>query len=343
MKIAVLDDYQNSFKYLNCCSRLKGHDVTCFRDTVSNPVELASQLDGYDAAVLTQQRTALPHAVVALLTTLRFISQTGHNTSHLDIDALSNRGILISAGGGGGPAATAELCWALILAAQRNIPNEVKQLREGHWQSSVGIGLSGKILGIYAYGRIGSAVARVGKAFGMEVVCWGRAGSTAKARADGYEVAASRKQFFASSDVLSLHIALKPETHGIITSDDLASMKSTALLVNTSRAPLIAPGMLVEALRQGRPGRAAVDVYEQEPVLLGDHPLLHLPNALCTPHLGYVEQGAYEKIFGVAIDQILAYAAGTPINTTQSSRSASSAMNGRHLKHDLCVFELIFH
>ena len=314
MKIAVLDDYQDSFRHLACYGRLGGHAVTCFADSVKEPAALAARLDGFDAAVLCQQRTPLPRAAAERLRTLRFVSQTGHNTAHLDIEALTERGVLVSAGGAGGPAATAELCWGLILSALRNIPDEVRRLREGQWQGSVGTGVSGKVLGVYAYGRIGAMVARVGRAFGMRVVCWGREGSTAKARADGYEVAASREAFFAGADVLSLHIPLKPETRGIVSAEDLARMKPTALLVNTSRAPLIAPGVLAAALTRGRPGRAAVDVYEDEPVLGADHPLLRLPNALCTPHLGYVEQGAYEAIFGAAVDQLLAYAAGAPIN-----------------------------
>ena len=314
MKIAVLDDYQDAFRHLGCYPRLAAHEVTCFRDSVKDPAALADRLMGFDAVLLTQQRTPLTAETAGRLEGLRFVSQTGHNFAHLDMAALSARGVVVSAGGGGGPAATAELAWGLILASLRNIPAEVARLRGGEWQGSVGTGLSGGVLGVYAYGKIGSIVARVGQAFGMRVMCWGREGSTGRAREDGYEVAASREAFFAEADVLSLHIPLGPQTRGIVAAGDLARMQPSALLVNTSRAQIVAPDALAEALRRGRPGRAAVDVFEEEPVLGAEHPLLHLPNALCTPHLGYVEAGAYDRIFGVAVDQLLAFAAGAPIN-----------------------------
>ena len=202
----------------------------------------------------------------------------------------------------------------MILAALRHLPYEVERLKHGQWQTTVGTRLFGRTLGIYAFGHIGAAVARVGRAFGMRVVCWGREGSTARARAEGFEVAASRAEFFAQADVLSLHLPGNNETRGIITAADLAGMKPTALLVNTSRAPIIAEGALVAALQQGRPGFAAVDVYEEEPVVDAHHPLLQMPNALCTPHLGYAEQGSYEAIYNGAVEQLLAFAAGNPIN-----------------------------
>jgi D-3-phosphoglycerate dehydrogenase len=202
----------------------------------------------------------------------------------------------------------------MILASLRHLPDEVERLKHGHWHSTVGTRLFGHTLGIYAFGHIGSAVARVGKAFGMHVVCWGREGSTARARAEGFEVAASRAAFFETADVLSLHLPGNRETRGSITADDLARMKPTALLVNTSRAPIIAEGALVAALQQGRPGFAAVDVYETEPVVDGQHPLLQMPNALCTPHLGYAERDSYEALYNLAVDQLLAFAAGKPIN-----------------------------
>ena len=314
MKIAVIDDYQDAFRKLSSYGKLKGHDVIVYNDTEKDAARLAERLKDADMVVLTQQRSPFPRAVIERLPKLKLISQTGRNANHIDIAACTERGIIISAAGAGLPNPTAELAWGLILSAMRNIPYEVQQLKSGKWQSTLGRGLSGKTLGVYAYGRIGSLVARVGKAFGMRVVCWGREGSTAKARADGYEVAASREAFFSECDVISLHLPLNKETRGIVTAADLALMKPTALIVNTSRAPLIEAGALAAALKQGRPGRAAVDVYEEEPVLNANHPLIKMDNAVCTPHLGYVEEGTYEAYYGTAIEHIVAYAEGKPIN-----------------------------
>ena len=314
MKIVVLDDYGDAFRTLSCFPRLAGHDVTVFNDTVKEPEALAGRLADADAVVLVQQRSPLPRAVIERLPKLKLVSQTGRNVGHIDLAACTERGIVVSAGGAGAPNATAELAWGLILAALRHIPQEVERLKAGLWLGSLGTGVAGKILGVYAFGRIGGIVARVGRAFDMRVVCWGREGSTARARAENFEVADSREAFFAMADVLSLHIPLNPETRGIVTAQDLARMKPAALLVNTSRAQIIEAGALAAALRNGRPGFAAVDVYEDEPVLGADHPLIGLDNALCTPHLGYVERGAYEGLFGAAVDQILAFAVGSPIN-----------------------------
>jgi D-3-phosphoglycerate dehydrogenase len=314
MKIAVIDDYQNAFRKLSSYGKLKGHDVIVYTDTEKDPVKLAERLKDADAIVLTQQRSPFPRAVVERLPNLKLISQTGRNAYHIDIEACTQRGIIISAAGAGKPNPTAELAWGLILSALRHIPEEVQRLKSGEWQKTVGTGVFGKTLGVYAYGRIGGLVARVGKAFGMRVTCWGREGSTTKARADGFEVPATREVFFSEADVISLHLPLNKETRGIVTAADLARMKPTALIVNTSRAPLIEPGALVAALKQGRPGRAAVDVYEEEPVLNASHPLIKMDNVVCTPHLGYVEEDTYEAYYGTAIDHIVAYAAGKPIN-----------------------------
>jgi D-3-phosphoglycerate dehydrogenase / 2-oxoglutarate reductase len=314
MKIAVIDDYQNAFRKLSSYGKLKGHDVIVYTDTEKDPVKLAERLKDADAIVLTQQRSPFPRAVIDRLPNLKLISQTGRNAYHIDIEACTQRGIIISAAGAGKPNPTAELAWGLILSALRHIPEEVQRLKSGEWQKTVGTGVFGKTLGVYAYGRIGGQVARVGKAFGMRVTCWGREGSTTKARADGFEVPASREAFFSDADVISLHLPLNKETRGIVTAADLARMKPTALIVNTSRAPLIEPGALVAALKQGRPGRAAVDVYEEEPVLNASHPLIKMDNVVCTPHLGYVEEETYEAYYGTAIDHIVAYAAGKPIN-----------------------------
>ena len=314
MKIAVIDDYQNAFRKLSAYARLKDHEVIVFNDTEKDPDKLALRLKDADAVLLTQQRSPFPRAVIEKLPRLKLIAQTGRNTNHIDVAACTEKGIVIAAAGSGSPYPTAELTWAIILASLRNIPHEVEQLKRGVWQTTVGTGVHGKTLGVYAFGRIGSCVAQVGKAFGMKVVCWGRAGSLARAREAGFEAAASREAFFESADIVSLHLPLNAETRGIVTAADLARMKPTALIVNTSRAPLIAPGALVAALQQGRPAFAAIDVYEDEPVTGGNHPLLKMPNAICTPHLGYVEKGTYESYYGTAIDSILAFAAGKPVN-----------------------------
>lgn len=314
MKIAIIDDYQDAFRRLDCAKKLSDHELIAFTDTEKDPVKLAARLKDAEVLVLTQQRSKLPRAVIEKLPKLKLVSQTGRNANHIDMAACTEKGIVISAGGAGNPNPTAELAWGLILAALRRIPQEARRLQEGLWQGSVGTGLYGKTLGIYAYGRIGSLVAQVGKAFGMRVVCWGRDGSTAKARAAGFEIAASREAFFAESDVISLHLPLNDGTRGIVTAADLAQMKPTALIVNTSRAPIIAKDALVAALKAGRPGRAAIDVYEDEPVLNANHPLIGMDNVLCTPHLGYVEERTYEAYYSTAVEQILAFIAGKPIN-----------------------------
>jgi D-3-phosphoglycerate dehydrogenase len=314
MKIAVIDDYQDAFRQLAAFDRLKGHEVVVFRDTEKDPAKLAARLSDVDAVLLTQQRSPFPRAVIEKLPRLKLIAQTGRNTNHIDVAACTEKGIVVAAAGSGTPHATAELAWGLILASLRHIPHEVEQLKKGVWQTTVGAGLHGKTLGVYAPGRIGSCVAQVGKAFGMNVTCWGRDASKAKAREAGYEVPSTREAFFASADVISLHIPLNKETRGIVTAADLACMKPGALFVNTSRAPLVAAGALVDALKQGRPGFAAIDVYEDEPVVGGNHPLLTMSNVICTPHLGYVEQSTYDAYYGAAIDGILGFAQGKPVN-----------------------------
>jgi D-3-phosphoglycerate dehydrogenase len=284
-----------------------------FHDTEKDPAKLAQRLKDAEALILTQQRSPFTRALAERLPRLKLISQTGRNSGHIDVAACTEKGIAVAAAGVGNPSPTAELTWGIILASLRSIPQEAQRMKEGKWQGSVGTGLGGRTLGIYAFGKIGSIVARVGKAFGMRVVCWGREGSTGRAREAGYDVAASREAFFAEADVLCIHLPLNAETRGIVKAADLALMKPNALIVNTSRAPIIEAGALVEALKKGRPGHAAVDVYEEEPVL-GNHPLLKLDNVICTPHLGYVEKATYESYFGQAIDNILAYAAGKPAN-----------------------------
>jgi len=312
MKIAVIDDYQNAFKTLKCYPKLADHDVVVYTEPETDLEKIVERLKDADAVLLTQQRTAFPRALIEKLPKLKLIGQTGRAASHVDLEACTEKGVVVSAGGSGNSNATAELTWGLILSALRNLPFEVKRLKDGHWQSTLGIGVNGKTLGIYAYGKIGSIVAGVGKAFGARVVCWGREGSTGRARAAGFEVAKSRADFFAECDILSLHLPLNKDTRGIVTRDDLARMKPTALLVNPSRSGLIAKGALEEALKAGRPGKAAVDVYDQEPVFGGEHPLLKMANATCTPHLGYVTRESYEEYYAVVVDDILAFAAGKP-------------------------------
>jgi len=314
MKIAILDDYQDVFRTLKCYPRLKGHDVAVYHDSVKEPAKLAQRLEGADAVVLLQQRTPFPRAAAERVTTLKIISQTGRNVNHIDVAACSEKGIVVCGSGAGQVNHTAELTWGLILSVLRHIPEEVLRLKAGRWQTTIGTTVVGKTLGVYAYGRIGSLVAKVGRAFEMKVVCWGREGSTAKARADGFEIAPSREAFFESSDIVSLHIPLNKETRGIVKQSDLARMKPTALIVNTSRGPIIEEGALVRALKEGRPGYGAVDVFDDEPVLNGNHPLLKMDNVVCTPHLGYVDRDTYEKYYGAAVDNLLAFAEGKPVN-----------------------------
>jgi D-3-phosphoglycerate dehydrogenase / 2-oxoglutarate reductase len=315
VNIAVIEDYGDVFRRSPAYERLKDHDVAVHREAETDLGKLAAKLAGAEIVVLTQQRTRFPRELIEKLPKLRFISQTGRNTGHLDLEACAERGIVVSAIGGGQPHATAELTWGLAIAALRHIPYESQRLREGQWQSTVGTRLYGNTLGIYAYGRIGTLVARVGAAFGMRVLCWGREASTSHARTDGYEVAASREEFFAEADVLSLHIPLRDEsTRGIVTARDLARMKTTAVLVNTSRAGIIERGALAAALEKGRPGYAGIDVFDNEPVVGAGDPLLELPNAICTPHLGYATRETLEHHYHDAVDQILAFLAGSPIN-----------------------------
>ena len=317
MKIAVIHDYADALRNTRAYSKLQAHDVAIYNDAYTDPARVVQQVKGCDALLLTQQRVKVTRQILEQLPQLKFISQTGRNASHLDVAACTDLGITVSAGGHDGASpytTTGELAWALILASLRHLPYEVERFKAGYWHSTMGTRLYGHTLGIYAFGHIGSGVARVGKAFGMNVVCWGREGSLAKAKAEGFDAAASREAFFEQSDVISLHIPSNNATRGIITAADLARMKPTSLLVNTSRAPIIAEGALVAALEKGRPGFAAVDVYEEEPVIGANHPLLKMKNALCAPHLGYSEKGSYEDIYAGGVAQLLAYAAGKPIN-----------------------------
>ncbi len=313
MKIAILDDYQHAIHKLGCYDRLAGHEVTIWTDHTDDAAVLAHRLRDTEALVLLRGRTRMNAALLTRLPRLKFISQSGH-TEHIDLDTCTRLGILVSAISSTRPSyATAELTWGLVIASLRNICHEAQTLKGGGWQSSLGIGLRGRVLGVFGYGRLGSIVAGYGKAFGMDVLVWGRQTTLAKARADGYAIATSPEEFFARADVLSVHVRYSSETRHMIGPEDLARMKATALFVNTSRAELVSPGALEQALQAGRPGKAAVDVYETEPAPAA-YPLLAMDNALCTPHLGYVERDSHEFAFGNTFDQIVAYAQGNPVN-----------------------------
>jgi D-3-phosphoglycerate dehydrogenase len=313
MKISILDDYHDTLRTLACFKKLAGHDVKIWNDHVQDVDILADRLKDTEALVLIRERTEIRAPLLDRLNKLKLISQRSVYP-HIDIDACTRRGVIVSSNlHAGTPSyATAELTWGLILAAMRQIPQQMAALQKGKWQIGVGNSLREKTLGIYGYGRIGSVVAGYGKAFGMNVLVWAREASLVRALADGHAVASSKDAFFEQCDVISLHMRLVDATRGIVTAADLACMKPTALIVNTSRAPLIEPGALVAALRAGRPGMAAVDVYEHEPVL--DHPLFKMENVVCTPHIGYVAREEYELQFADIFDQIVAYGAGTPIN-----------------------------
>ena len=315
MKISVLDDYHDTVRTLPCFAKLDGHDVTIWNDHVQDVTPLAERLRDAEALVLIRERTQSREPLLERLPALRLLSPRSVYP-HIDIAACTRLGIIVSSNQhAGAPSyAAAELTFGLILAAMRRIPQQMNSLRAGNWQIGVGHTLRGKILGIHGYGRIGSAVAGYGKAFGMDVRILAREASLERARQDGYAVAPSKQAFFETCDIVSLHMRLVDATRGIVTADDLARMKPSALLVNTSRAPLIEPGALVNALRAGRPGMAAVDVFEEEPVRDPDHPLLKMANVVCTPHIGYVTREEYELQFSDIFDQIVAYANGAPIN-----------------------------
>ena len=324
MNIIILDDYQDAVRKLRCAARLESYNAKVFTNTVKGIGQLAVRLRDAEVLVLIRERTHFPRALLEKLPKLRLIVQTGKVGPHIDIATCTRLGIAV-ADGTGSPVAAAELTWALIMAAMRRLPQYIGNLRHGVWQQSglkaasmppnfgLGLVLRGRTLGIWGYGKIGQMVAGYGHAFGMQVLVWGSEASRQRAVADGYNAAASREAFFADSDVLSLHLRLNEATRGIVTLDDLGQMKPTALFVNTSRAELVVDHALVSALNKGRPGLAAVDVFEAEPILQG-HPLLRLENAICTPHIGYVEQDSYELYFGSAFDNVIQFILGEPSN-----------------------------
>lgn len=314
MIIAIPDDYHGLVPTLDCLRLLEGHDVRVFRDAAPPFDGMVRNLREADIVVPIRERTRYTRALIDALPALRMISQTGRSTRHIDIAACNERGIAVAAGSHGSPYTVAEHTWALILAESRRIPGETALMRRGAWRNRFSRALHGRTLGIFGLGKIGRLVAATGASFGMRILVWGREGSRLEAQRLGYACATSQRALFEHSDVLALLARLSPETRGVVTADDLAAMKPDALLVNTARAELIESGALERALERGRPGAAAVDVYENEPVLDGDHPLLRTPNALCTAHSAWIEKDTYELYFGEAFAHAAAFAAGRPVD-----------------------------
>ena len=324
MNIVILDDYQDAVRKLKCAAKLEAYPAKVYTNTVKGIGQLSVRLRDADVIVLIRERTQISRQLLEKLPRLKLISQTGKAGAHIDIDACTERGIVVTEGVGS-PVAPAELTWALIMASMRRLPQYIQTLKHGGWQQSgmksasmpanfgLGMVLKDKTLGVWGYGKIGQLVAGYGRAFGMNVLVWGREGSRSRAQADGHTAAESREQLFSKSDVLSMHLRLNAETAGIVRLEDFGRMKPTALFVNTSRAELVEPDGLVTALNRGRPGMAAVDVFESEPILQG-HALLRAENCICTPHIGYVEQDSYELYFGAAFDNVVHFIEGNPTN-----------------------------
>jgi len=324
MNIVILDDYQDVVRKLDCAAKLEPYQAKVYTNTVKGLGQLSVRLKDADVIVLNRERTHLPRALIEKLPKLKLVVQTGRVGPHVDVNACTERGIAV-AEGTGSPVAPAELAWALIMASMRRLPHYIGNLKHGAWQQSglkssgmpanfcLGTTLKGRTLGIWGYGRIGQLVAGYGKAFGMRVLVWGRAPSRERAVLDGFEVTSTSDELFEQCDVLSLHLRLNDETQGIVRLDDLSKMKPSALLVNISRAELIEHDALLSALNRGRPGMAAIDVYESEPILQG-HALLRLENCVCTPHIGYVELDSYEMYFGAAFENVVNFIKGRPTN-----------------------------
>lgn len=325
MKISILDDYAGVVSSLPCYATLAGHDVTIWTDHVASEDVLAERLQDTQILVLLRERTAVRASLLARLPRLRLISQR-NVYPHIDIDACTKQGVLVCSTTPPMTAfhAAAELTWGLIISALRRIPQEAQALKDGKWQTSAGCDLRGSRLGILGYGRIGGLMAKYAKAFDMKPFAWGREGSISRAQADGVEIAASREALFEQSDTLVVTVRLYPETKGIVTSTDLARMKPTALFVNTSRAALVEPGALVAALRKGRPGLAAIDVFDSEPVVGASDPLVVMDNVVCTPHLGYVTRSNLESYYSYCFDQIAAWLNGNPINMVNPAAALAS-------------------
>jgi len=313
MHIVIPDEYQDAVERLACFSLLEGHDVTRYREPAGSFAELVERLKPADVIVAIRERVTFDRALIERLPNLKLIALVGRNATTIDHAACTEHGVLVSRGESNSPTSPAELTVALIVASRRNIVIEAERMRRGAWPCTLSHRLRGSTLGIFGLGNIGSLVALAGAGLGMKVLVWGQATSAKRAAEAGYAVAASKTALFEQSDVLSLHVRLRADTKGIVGPEDLARMKPTALIVNTSRAELIAPGALLDALRAGRPGFAAVDVYEREPIMHGDHPFLTMPNVICTPHLGWAEWDNFELYYAEAFEQIAAFAAGKPL------------------------------
>ena len=323
MNIAILDDTLDVVERLSAFSKLAHHRVSVIHEHITDLGGLVARLQDVEALVLNRERTSIPAELVERLPKLVLISQTGRPTPHIDLEACAARGIVVSAGGRA-PLATVELTWALILASRRRIVVEANALRRGQWQSGIGTTVRGRTLGVLGYGTIGSQVARVASSFGANVLVWGREGSLTRAKADGIPAAPSADALFEASDMLSVHVQLTSETRGMVRADHFARMKPSALFVNTSRAALVEPGALLTGLRNGRPGFAALDVFDEEPFDGRASPLSSMPNVLCTPHIGHVESDAFEAFYGAAFDQVLAFCAGMPINVVCDGRRGTA-------------------
>jgi D-3-phosphoglycerate dehydrogenase / 2-oxoglutarate reductase len=313
MKIVIPDDYHGLVPRLAGFAKLSGHEVTVLNDVAPSFETLIEKLRDADIIVAVRERTEYSRALLEQLPKLKLIAQTGRSAHSVDLKACTDLGIAVCSGTQASPFTVAEHTWALIFAWARRIADDAATFRAGQWRNWFSVSLRGKTLGVYGLGKIGEPVAAAGAAFGMRVLCFAREATAARAKALGYEAAASKAEFFAQSDVLSVNLRMSEATRGIITAADLALMKPSALIVNTSRADLFAPGVLVDALKKGRPGFAATDVYENEPVQHGDHPLLKMPNVICTPHTAWLEPHTYEMYFGEAFEQAAAYAAGKPV------------------------------
>jgi D-3-phosphoglycerate dehydrogenase / 2-oxoglutarate reductase len=317
VKIAILDDYQNSVKDLACFNVLQGHDVHVFNESFTNTEDLVTNLKDFDALVLIRERTVISEELLDNLPNLKLISQTGKISNHIDAKLCHKYGVAV-AEGVGSPVAPSELCWGLIMSASRHIPEYVAQFSQGQWQQSGALGLgrvlNGSVLGIWGYGKIGQCIAQYAKAFGMKVLVWGSESSRSLAQEHGFSAAQSKAEFFQTADIITLHLRLNDATKAIVTQADLALMKSDSLLVNTSRAELLESGALYSEMSSNPSKRAAVDVFETEPANTNNEPLLSLPNVLCTPHIGYVEKSSYELYFKIAFENVVAFANGKAEN-----------------------------
>lgn len=311
MRITILDDYQDAVRQLDCFKILDGHDVQILKQSYADPHELAEKLKNTEALVLIRERTKISAELLSKLPNLRLISQTGKISNHLDLATCSAYQVAV-AESAGSPTAPAELTWLLIMNALRKLPQAISAMQTGQWQMNIGQSVAGKTVGIWGYGKIGRLIAEYAKAFGAEVIVWGSECSREEAVKDGFLAASSKSDFFHFADVVTLHLRLVPQTRGIVKLEDLRSMKPSALFVNTSRAELVEQGALLDALKTGTPGAAALDVYESEPITDPNYPLLQMPNVICSPHLGYVEEDGYEQLFRLAFENIVNFAQGTP-------------------------------